>query len=73
MVMNHYLLQIIPIKYVKGGAADIKLIKMPKLQPLPLILKLSGLMDQPLVAKDYEYAYEIIANKATHSQRYTQV
>lgn len=26
---------------------------------------------QPLVAKDYEYAYEIIANKATHSQRYT--
>ncbi|OYS01564.1 oligopeptide ABC transporter substrate-binding protein [Lactobacillus johnsonii] len=58
-------------KYVKGGAADIKINKDAKTATITINPKVKWSDGQPLVAKDYEYAYEIIANKATHSQRYT--
>ena len=58
-------------KYVKGGAADIKINKNAKTATITINPKVKWSDGQPLVAKDYEYAYEIIANKATHSQRYT--
>lgn len=58
-------------KFVKGGAADIKINKNAKTATITINPKVKWSDGQPLVAKDYEYAYEIIANKATHSQRYT--
>lgn len=58
-------------KYVKGGAANIKINKDAKTATITINPKVKWSDGQPLVAKDYEYAYEIIANKATHSQRYT--
>lgn len=58
-------------KYVKGGVADIKINKNAKTATITINPKVKWSDGQPLVAKDYEYAYEIIANKATHSQRYT--
>lgn len=58
-------------KFVKGGAADIKINKNAKTATVTINPKVKWSDGQPLVAKDYEYAYEIIANKATHSQRYT--
>ena len=57
--------------YRKGGAADISIDKDAKTATIKINPKVKWSDGQPLVAKDYEYAYEIIANKDTASQRYT--
>ncbi|MBD5428987.1 oligopeptide ABC transporter substrate-binding protein [Lactobacillus sp.] len=57
--------------YVKGGPADISINKDAKTATITINPKLKWSDGKPVVAKDYEYAYEIIANKDTASQRYT--
>ena len=57
--------------YVKGGPADISINKDAKTATITINPKLKWSDGKPVVAKDYEYAYEIIGNKDTASQRYT--
>ena len=57
--------------YVKGGPADISINKDAKTATITINPKLKWSDGKPVVAKDYEYAYEIVANKDTASQRYT--
>ncbi|MFD1431757.1 oligopeptide ABC transporter substrate-binding protein [Lacticaseibacillus yichunensis] len=58
--------------FVKGGAADIKLDDDAKTATITINPKVKWSDGKSLVAKDVEYAYEIIANKGTQSQRYTE-
>lgn len=59
-------------KYAKGGAADIKIDRKAKTATITFNPKAKWSDGQPVTAKDLEYSYEIIANKATKSQRYTE-
>lgn len=58
-------------KFRDGGAATIKFNYKAKTATVKINPKVKWSDGQPLTTKDYEYAYEIIANKATKSQRYT--
>ncbi len=58
-------------KIVNGGAADLKLNKQAKTATITINPKVKWSDGKPLVAKDVEYSYEIIANKGSKSSRYT--
>lgn len=57
-------------QYVKGGAADITFSRKNKTATITINPKLRWSDGKPVTAKDYEYAYEIVANKASQSVRY---
>ena len=58
-------------KFVKGGAADISFDDSAKTATIKINKKVKWSNGLPLTAKDVEYAYEIIANPASKSNRYT--
>lgn len=58
-------------KIVNGGAADIKLDKNAKTATITLHKNLKWSDGKAVTAKDLEFAYEIVANPAYGSQRYT--
>lgn len=57
--------------FVKGGIADISFDKDKKLAEIEISKKARWSDGQPVVARDLVYAYEIIANKDSGSERYT--
>lgn len=58
-------------KIVDGGAANLKLNVKAKTATITINPKVKWSDGKPLVAQDVLYSYEIIANKATNSTRYT--
>jgi peptide/nickel transport system substrate-binding protein len=58
-------------KIIDGGPADLKLDNSAKTATITINPKVKWSDGQPLTADDIVYAYKIIANKATQSQRYT--
>ena len=58
-------------KYNDNGAATIKIDPKAKTATVNIKKGVKWSDGKQVTAKDYEYAYEIIANKATNSQRYT--
>lgn len=58
-------------KIVDGGAANLKLDQKAKTATITINPKVKWSDGQPLTADDIVYAYKIIANPATKSQRYT--
>ncbi len=57
--------------FTDKGAATIKINQKAKTATINIKKNVKWSDGKPVTAKDYEYAYEIIANKATKSQRYT--
>lgn len=57
-------------KYIKGGPADISFNRKNKTATITINSKLKWSDGKPVVARDYQYSYEIIANKASKSVRY---
>ncbi len=57
--------------FTDKGAATIKINPKAKTATINIKKNVKWSDGKPVTAKDYEYAYEIIANKATKSQRYT--
>lgn len=57
--------------FTDKGAATIKIDKTAKTATINIKKGVKWSDGKQVTAKDYEYAYEIIANKATNSQRYT--
>lgn len=57
--------------FTDEGAATIKINQKAKTATINIKKNVKWSDGKPVTAKDYEYAYEIIANKATKSQRYT--
>lgn len=57
--------------FTDKGAATIKINQRAKTATINIKKNVKWSDGKPVTAKDYEYAYEIIANKATKSQRYT--
>lgn len=58
-------------RFVNGGAANLIINKNAKTITININPKVKWSDGKPLNAKDVEYAYEIIANKDSKSQRYT--
>ncbi len=58
-------------KYTDKGAATIKIDQKAKTATINIKKGVKWSDGKQVTAKDYEYAYEILANKATQSQRYT--
>ncbi len=58
-------------KFTNKGAATIKIDQKAKTATINIKKGVRWSDGKQVTAKDYEYAYEIIANKATNSQRYT--
>lgn len=58
--------------FVKGGIADISFDKEKKLAKIEISKKAKWSDGQPVVARDLVYAYEIIANKDSGSDRYSE-
>ncbi|WP_308555338.1 oligopeptide ABC transporter substrate-binding protein [uncultured Lactobacillus sp.] len=57
--------------FTDKGAATIKIDQKAKTATINIKKNVKWSDGKPVTAKDYEYAYEIIANKDTKSQRYT--
>ncbi|WP_056956401.1 oligopeptide ABC transporter substrate-binding protein [Lacticaseibacillus pantheris] len=58
-------------KYTDKGAATLKLDRKAKTATIKVKKNVTWSDGKPVVAKDVEYAYEIIANKNSKSSRYT--
>ncbi|MCI1290497.1 MAG: oligopeptide ABC transporter substrate-binding protein [Lactobacillus sp.] len=58
-------------KINNSGAATLKIDRAAKTITINIKPNVKWSDGQPVTAKDYEYAYEIIGNKATNSQRYS--
>jgi peptide/nickel transport system substrate-binding protein len=58
-------------KYNDSGAATLKLNRKAKTATITVKKNVKWSDGKPVVAKDVEYAYEIIANKSSKSSRYT--
>ncbi|WKF84527.1 oligopeptide ABC transporter substrate-binding protein [Lacticaseibacillus pantheris] len=58
-------------KYNNSGAATLKLNRKAKTATITVKKNVKWSDGQPVVAKDVEYAYEILANKSSKSSRYT--
>lgn len=58
-------------KFTDKGAATVKLDRQAKTVTINIKKGVKWSDGKPVTAKDYEYAYEIIANPATKSQRYS--
>ncbi|KRL12961.1 oligopeptide ABC transporter substrate-binding protein [Schleiferilactobacillus perolens] len=58
-------------KIIDGGAANLKLDQKAKTATITINPKAKWSDGQPVVADDVVYAYKILANKETQSQRYT--
>lgn len=58
-------------KYNNSGAATLKLNRKAKTATITVRKNVKWSDGQPVVAKDVEYAYEILANKSSKSSRYT--
>ena len=57
--------------YTNKGAATIKIDQKAKTATINIKKGVKWSDGKPVTAKDYEYSYEILANKATKSQNYT--
>lgn len=58
-------------KFTDQGAATVRINRQAKTITINIKPNVKWSDGQPVTAKDYEYAYEIIGNKDTNSQRYT--